>query len=260
MGRVRATNQDSYCAVDLRPAWEGHVFAVADGMGGHVAGEVASAVAVMAFLDAIRERLAQESGDAALPQAIVAAFQAANAAVATADPPPAVSAARTRGGRAGGLRNGRGQSGMGTTLTAVLVNGNTLAWGHVGDSRAYLFQAGELRQLTQDHSVVGELVRQGRLSEVEAAVHPQRNVLTSALGMGALERIDNGRVELQPGDALLLCTDGLTNLVAPRELADAVREASRSPDAWDGLAPQLVALANRRGGHDNVTLVAVIVP
>lgn len=250
VGRVRTTNQDSYCAVDLRPAWDGHAFAVADGMGGHMAGEVASAVAVMTFLDAVREHLARADGEASLAQAIIAAFHAANAAVATADPPPAAGAGKTN----------HGQPGMGTTLTAVLVNGQALAWGHVGDSRAYLFHAGELRQLTQDHSVVGELVRQGRLSAVEAAVHPQRNVLTSALGMPTLEQIDNGRAELQPGDALLLCTDGLSNLVGPQELAKAVRDASGSPDDWDTLAARLVELANRRGGHDNVTLVAVMVP
>lgn len=256
VGQLRTTNQDAYCAVDLRPAWEGHAFAVADGLGGHVAGELASATALMTFLDAVRDVVEQSDRHARLTQVLVAAIRTANAAVARAGR----GAGQPAQVASGGGQAGPAQVGMGTTLTAVLLNRDSLAWGHVGDSRAYLFRDGALRQLTRDHSVVAELVRQGRLSADEAAVHPQRNVLTSALGMPALAEIDSGHAELHPGDALLLCTDGLFNLVAPAELERTVADASERPDEWHALAPRLIELANRRGGPDNITLVAVLAP
>lgn len=217
IGKVRETNEDSLiCALPL--------LVVADGMGGHVAGEVAS-------------QLAAETLQ--------------NSVVAGADHPivmlnTAIDHANTLIYRMAKEKNEL--SGMGTTVTAALVDGATLYWGHVGDSRLYLLRGGELKQITEDHSLVGELVRSGSISAQEALTHPHRNILTRAVGTSDQVRVDSGSLDLVAGDVILLCTDGLTNMLSD----DTIREILlNNKDAVE----VLIAEANAAGGLDNITVI-----
>jgi protein phosphatase len=203
------------------------LFAVADGMGGAKAGEVASGLAA----DAVQE----SSGDGATGEARVAALiEEANRRVfrrATED---------------------REASGMGTTMTVALVEDERVAIGHVGDSRAYLYRGGRLEQLTDDHSLVAELVRSGKLTPEEAEAHPQRSVITRALGTDSEVDVDTFAVRAEPGDLFLLCSDGLTAMVDDDTIVEAI-EQHRSNLAE--AAKALVNAANRGGGEDNITVV-----
>jgi protein phosphatase len=219
-GRKRRHNEDTYVV-------EPPLFAVADGMGGAKAGEVASSLAAAAV---------QESGDdGESGEARVAALiEEANRRVfrrATED---------------------REASGMGTTMTVALVEDEQVAIGHVGDSRAYLIRGGRLEQLTDDHSLVAELVRSGKLTPEEAESHPQRSVITRALGTEADVDVDTFSVEAAPGDLFLLCSDGLTTMVDDETILDAVERHRRNLKA---AAKALVNAANRGGGEDNITVV-----
>lgn len=233
VGRVRRANQDNYCHELLDAAAEVAFLAVADGMGGYQAGEVASQLAI----DKVRAEVAgrwREWGSAdRVLDGLRAAVEMANAAILAAQADPE-------------------QAGMGTTLTAALVEGDTIFLAHAGDSRGYLVKPGEVRQITDDHSVVGELVRSGSLTEAEAMNHPQRHLLTSALGSPSGVQVDAVAVGWAPGDTLVLCTDGLTNLVGRDELAEVLHA---TPD-FEAVAARLVALANERGGPDNITVLA----
>jgi len=231
IGRVRDTNEDSYCLAEIGAdgadggAW---LLAVADGLGGYRAGEVASRIAIQT----VRERVAGSAGEStpALRAAIYEAHDRISAASATE----------------GDL------AGMGTTLTAVVIEGLRVCWGHVGDSRAYLLQGGRLRLLTRDHSVAGELLAFGQIGEDAARRHPQRNLLTQALGIPGDLVVETGVSDLEPGDWLILTTDGLTEVVRGEEISAAAAE-SLAPEA---LCERLVALANERGGPDNITVIA----
>ena len=143
---------------------------------------------------------------------------------------------------------------MGTTVTALLVDeaAGTIALGHVGDSRAYVFRAGELSQLTDDHSLVGELVRSGRLTPETAEQHPHRSVITRAVGTEASVEVDVETIRPEPGDLYIICSDGLTDMLQDAVIAHAVAEARGEPDA---VAAELVAAANRAGGIDNITVI-----
>lgn len=218
-GQVRDGNEDGY-VVDRRL----HLYAVADGMGGHRAGEVASATA----LEALRAAIASGIG---LGDAIT------NANTAVHDKSASDHAL----------------AGMGTTLTAVIPDGRGVLVGHVGDSRAYLLRDGELRQLTTDHSLVEELVREGRLTEQEAAVHPQRSVITRALGVEDAVDVDVYSVPLEAGDRLLLCSDGLTTMLRADDIAALLRRESDPTRA----ANLLVDAANAAGGEDNITTIVI---
>jgi serine/threonine protein phosphatase PrpC len=221
-GRQRTANEDSFFA-------GGALFAVADGMGGAQAGEVASRIAAEQFEAA--ERREGEPAEAFLRRVI----QEAN-------------------GRIHALaQHDSTRSGMGTTLTALLVDGDDVVIGHVGDSRAYLLRDGELRMLTSDHSLVEELRRQGRISEEQAADHPQRSIITRALGPEAQVQVDTFSFSARPGDVFLLCSDGLTTMVKDPGI-EALLGGSEHLD--DGVAA-LVAAANEAGGRDNITAVAV---
>jgi len=223
-GRVRRRNEDAFvCTPPL--------FAVADGMGGAQAGEIASRLAAAAF----RDYLAHAPEDVDLdPEArLRSIIQEANRRIyARAANDPKVS-------------------GMGTTVTAALLSGGHVAVGHVGDSRAYRVRDGNLEQLTQDHSLVADLVRSGRLTPQEAEIHPQRSVITRALGTDAAVVVDSFSALAQPGDVFLLCSDGLTTMVDEGTL---VATIAGTPDL-DAAARSLVAAANARGGEDNVTVV-----
>ena len=219
-GRKRRRNEDAFVV-------EPPLFAVADGMGGAQAGEVASRLAAAAF----REYHAADDLDG--EARVTAIIQEANRRI--------YERARTD----------VDASGMGTTITAALVEGGRVTIGHVGDSRAYRIRAGELEQLTQDHSLVADLMRSGRLTPEEAGSHPQRSVITRALGTDPEVDVDTLTVDAEPGDVFLLCSDGLTTMVDDEAILRTVRE-SRSLEA---AAKSLLKAANRRGGEDNVTVV-----
>ena len=220
-GRKRRQNEDAYVC-------EPPLFAIADGMGGAQAGEVASGLAAAAF----------EEGAAAIhgEDGVATLVRAANARIferAVHDPTVA---------------------GMGTTATVAVVDesAGTMTLAHVGDSRAYRYRGGALEQLTTDHSLVGELVRSGRLTEDEAAVHPHRSVITRALGTDADVEVDTLTVEVVPGDLVLLCSDGLSAMVRDEEIARVLEATGASPrEAGEAL----IAAANAAGGEDNVTVV-----
>ncbi len=220
-GRRRRQNEDAFVC-------EPPLFAVADGMGGAQAGELASRLAAAAIEEGALAIRGEES--------VAGIVRTANARIfehSVRDPAAA---------------------GMGTTATVAFVDeeAGTAAIAHVGDSRAYRYRAGALEQLTTDHSLVGELVRSGRLTEAEAAVHPHRSVITRALGTEADVEVDTLTVDLRPGDLVLLCSDGLSAMVRDEEILRLLDATGADPhDA----AEALVAAANRAGGEDNVTVV-----
>ena len=218
-GRKRRRNEDAYV---VQPP----LFAVADGMGGAQAGQIASRLAT----EALREDDAGGGGQ----QRVAELIQSANQRVyerSSAD---------------------EAASGMGTTITVALVEDDAVSIGHVGDSRAYRIRDGRLQQLTDDHSLVGELIRSGKLSPEEAEIHPQRSVITRALGTDPDVDADTFSVDARPGDVFLLCSDGLTSMVADDEI---LRTVERNRNDLDRAARELVAEANRGGGEDNITVV-----
>lgn len=222
-GRARRRNEDAYHLGES-------VFAVADGMGGHLAGDVASATALLP-VQALDGRVFQDAATA--QAAMLDAVLAANAAVVrkAADEPD--------------LR------GMGTTLTAAIVEGRRLHVAHVGDSRAYLIRDGDLTQLTRDHTLVAHLIEEGQITEEEAAHHPHRSIITRAIGVDVDLDVDTLTIELQDGDQVLLCSDGLTG-----PLSDTTIEEIVGPEAdIDEAARSLVDAANEAGGPDNITVV-----
>ena len=226
VGRMRKNNEDSY--LSSQP-----VAAVADGMGGHSAGEVASAIAIEE-LAALRDRGPWENETAAtddLKQAILRANR------------------RIRETAAGD----RKLNGMGTTLVALLEDGDMVHVANVGDSRGYLLRQGELSQVTVDHSLVQELVDDGRLSPEDAERHPQRSVITRALGIDREVEFDLFTYKLQVGDRLLLCSDGLSDVVEPAQIRNVLLRVRNSHQA----ARKLVTVANEQGGPDNITVIVV---
>jgi serine/threonine protein phosphatase PrpC len=218
-GRTRRRNEDAYVV-------DPPLFAVADGMGGAQAGEVASQLAA-----AVLRESTGKDGD---PEGrIVALIQEANRQIYER------------------ARSDAQASGMGTTVTAAMLADEQVAIGHVGDSRAYRVRGGELEQLTEDHSLVADLMRSGRLTPEEAETHPQRSVITRALGTDPDVDVDTSAVDAEPGDIFLLCSDGLTTMVGDEEILRALAEREALEDA----ARALVRAANRRGGEDNITIV-----
>jgi PPM family protein phosphatase len=219
-GRTRRHNEDSYVI-------EPPLFAIADGMGGAQAGEVASRLATAA----LKESDANGGGEPRIADLI----QEANRRVydrSSRDP---------------------NTSGMGTTITVALVEDDRVAFGHVGDSRAYLIRDAQMEQLTEDHSLVNELLKTGKLSREEAETHPQRSVITRALGTDPDVDVDTFSVAAETGDLFLLCSDGLTDMVSEDSILAVVE---RNRDDIDGALQALVKAANRGGGQDNITVVA----
>lgn len=223
IGKVREINEDNYiCSPPL--------FAVADGMGGHVAGEIASQIATTTLLTHFAATEQKSDPGRRLEAGILQANEEI-------------------------YRMARDKSecaGMGTTVTAAYFDGDRLCWGHVGDSRLYLLRNGALTQLTEDHSLVSELVRSGSINAEEALVHPHRNILTRAVGTGETVKVDAGTLEIKPGDKYLLCTDGLTNMLRD----DTIREVvdTHSPEQ---AAELLISQANAAGGLDNITAILI---
>ena len=220
-GRKRRQNEDAY--VDRPP-----LFAVADGMGGAQAGEVASRLAAGALEED------GDNGSAGPEERVAALIQEANRRVfRRASEDAAVS-------------------GMGTTMTVAIVHAGQVTFGHVGDSRAYRFRTGELEQLTVDHSLVAELVRSGRLTPEEADTHPQRSVITRAVGTDPDVDVDTFTLDATPGDVYLLCSDGLTDMLDEQRIRSVFAEHA---DDLNAAAKALVSAANRVGGDDNITVV-----
>ena len=214
IGQVREGNEDSYLVVQP-------LYAVADGMGGHRGGEVASSLA----LETVQGMFEREEGSLA--------DQVAEANRAVFDR----------------SQNDRSVSGMGTTLTAAQVDGNRVHLVHVGDSRAYLLRGGELTQITEDHTLVHRMVMEGEITPEEAETHPHRSILTRALGVDQNIQVDEGDIETVPGDRILLCTDGLTGMVPEGQIREILLE---TPDPQEAVE-KLVKVANRAGGIDNIT-------
>ena len=219
-GRTRRHNEDAYVI-------EPPLFAIADGMGGAQAGEVASRLATAA----LKEAGANGGGERRIADLI----QEANRRVydrSSSDP---------------------NTSGMGTTITVALVEDDRVSFGHVGDSRAYLIRKARMEQLTEDHSLVNELLKTGKLSREEAETHPQRSVITRALGTDPDVDVDTFSVQAETGDLFLLCSDGLTDMVPEDSILEVVE---RHREDIDGALRALVKAANRGGGQDNITVVA----
>ncbi|GHF62622.1 protein phosphatase [Amycolatopsis bartoniae] len=223
VGQRRDANEDSVFT-------SSRLLAVADGMGGHVAGEVASSTAIAAITD-LDQRLADSDVDPAEVLAETVA-DAAQRLTALAEEDPALQ-------------------GMGTTMTTLLWRGKEFVVAHVGDSRAYRLREGELEQITRDHTVVQELVDQGRITPEAAMTHPSRSVLTRALQSGGQVEPDVFVVEAHPGDRYLICSDGLSDVLPPELIAETLRQVT-DPDE---VVQKLVELANAGGGPDNITCV-----
>ncbi len=221
-GMVRDNNEDSVFPTSSGNSDDSVILIVADGMGGHVAGEVASRIAINAA--------ASSSAD---PSDRVAAGNRAIREEVARDP---------------------GLEGMGTTMTLLSIENGVATIGHVGDSRAYLLREGELTQLTDDHTVAAEYVAKGQLSAEEAATHPQRHMLTRTLGLTRFVNVDEIELELASGDRLLICSDGLTEMVRDETIAHSLGDGAPDEVAW-----KLIELANEAGGVDNITVVVVTV-
>ncbi|MDH3517844.1 MAG: protein phosphatase 2C domain-containing protein [Acidimicrobiia bacterium] len=220
-GRLRAINQD---AVYPETAGSGEgplVVVVADGMGGHAAGEVASGIAVNETV----------KSDTDIEGRVVMA----NLAI--------LNEATRRPELAG----------MGTTVTLAELNpGRVATFGHVGDSRAYLLRGGTLRQLTEDHTLVNEYLQAGRIAPEDIATHPQRSMLTRAVGLSPDVEVDVFEERLQPGDRILICSDGVSSMIDDSSIHEALRATTAEEAVWE-----LVERANTAGGHDNVTALVV---
>ena len=224
-GLVRENNEDA------ANAWpDKHLFAIADGMGGHVAGEVASHVALQTVFDVVDTARKPRNIDAER-ELLAAAVNAANQAV---------------------LREAeaRGLEGMGTTLTLIRIRNRTVVAAHVGDTRLYSVEPGRLERLTKDHTMVAILVDSGTVHPKDAHVHPDRHLLTRAIGTHGDVLVDTVRSRIPRGSRLLLSTDGMHDVVPEEEIL----ELAAGPDL-DAAARALVEAANRRGGPDNSTVL-----
>jgi protein phosphatase len=220
-GRIRTNNEDSVFPTSSGRSDETTVLMVADGMGGHAAGEIASRLAIAAA-----------GREASEP---IERVTSANQAI--------IEHARTDPGLAG----------MGTTLTLTEFRPEgEFRFAHVGDSRAYLLHGGDLNQLTVDHTVMAEYLRSGSISPEEVATHPQRSMLTRALGLLPEVEVDAFDVPVAPGDRLLLCSDGVSSMLSEEEIRRQLAKPSAEEAAWG-----LVDEANRAGGHDNITAVVI---
>ena len=230
LGKVRDGNEDSLLVLGSE------VIAVADGMGGHAAGEVASKQA----LETLKQRLVSETAkrydEVSLQRMLTAAIVAANHDVYE-------------------LSKQDGYAGMGTTLTVARLEKERVTYAHVGDSRLYLYRDGSLQQITTDHSLVAEMLRQGYLTEAEAAHHPRRNVITRAVGTADEVKVDSDIFAWRPGDALLLCTDGLTTMLDDRRIEALFAQNLFQPEV---LVRALIDGANAEGGKDNITVICAV--
>ena len=237
IGMVRDHNEDSILILggEQSPPGIDALLVVADGMGGHAAGEVASKLTV----DHIEDRFTSGAFSTAtadeLETALRTLLQSVNQVVYTAG-------------------QDTDKRGMGTTCTLVAIKDNHLYFAHVGDSRVYLLRGKTLEQLTDDHSWVEEMVRAGSLSKEEARTHPNRNVITRAIGLDASVVVDTGGCALQDGDLVMLCSDGLNSMISDEEILNVLEGSSHKT-----VCTELIAAANQSGGHDNTSVVVACV-
>ena len=235
-GKVRSENQDAYCTIipPVAPPGVAGVLAVADGMGGHQGGATASRIAI----ETVVELFTENDSD---PDATITGSSNSNRVS---------GAIRLGNARVREMASSPQLAGMGTTMTVASLKGRTLSIGHVGDSRAYLVRNGGTVQLTRDHSWVAEQVASGYMTAEEAESDRRRSVLTRAVGIEADVTVDQSDVDLEPGDLIVLCSDGLHGRVSDSEIARVASE--NSPERT---AKELVRLANAAGGQDNITVV-----
>jgi len=233
-GKARENNEDSFCIITGLERFP-NVFIIADGMGGHNSGEVASRTAVATAEKYIRQYNEELKGQTDIQQVIRDAITETNTAVYNQS-----------------MEN-IDNLGMGTTFVMAVVTQNMLHVGHVGDSRAYLIRGDGITQITTDHSFVEEMVRNGSITREEAENHPQKNLITRALGCSEEIQIDLYSCKIFEDDCILLCTDGLTNMLSEEEILSTVLEAKD----MDTACSELVNKANDRGGHDNITVIAI---
>jgi len=238
IGRKRALNEDSYGVFD-----DLGLFVVADGMGGHAAGEVASRAAVETLRDFISATKEEDDTtwpfqlDSELPRTanrLVSGIKLANQAINKAS------------------SESLEKKGMGTTIVAAMNDDNELFLAHVGDSRAYLFSGGMIRRLTSDHSYVEEMVLAGHITQDQARVHPMRNIITRALGTKTDVAVDLSRHKPSPGDIYLLCSDGLSGMLSDAEIARIISDHTADLSAC---IDELIKGANTKGGDDNITAI-----
>ncbi len=225
-GCVRETNEDSILL-------DRSLYAVADGLGGHLAGEVASRKALQCIKEFLAEvSITEKNAIEFLSQAI----DAANREVFS------LSAEKTE------------YNGMGTTIVLVKAVRGVLFYAYVGDSRLYLFRGDALSQITRDHSLVAQMLVDGCITPDQAAVHPSKNIITRAVGTAATVQADTGRIELLKGDILLLCSDGLTNMLSDEEMQDKIAKHKQSIGK---LAEELLVAAKQAGGDDNISIICL---
>ncbi len=229
-GRMRAQNQDAAFASDAPVGCLPSLFVVADGMGGHQAGDYASRRAVETIRQVLEEHASGEP------------VQAMSEAITTANGTIYQEA-----------KSDRSKAGMGTTMVAAVIGGDQLSVANVGDSRLYLFRDGLLRQITQDHSVVEEMVRKGEMAKDRARNHPKRSMITRAVGAEPKVRIDFFDETVEKGDLVLMCTDGLTGMVEDDEIARVLS----GEGSVEAKVRELIDKANENGGADNITVIII---
>ena len=233
-GLVRENNQDAYAVGELpgEVAWA----VVCDGMGGAAGGNIASALAVKVISDKITSSYNEKMRDSSIKNLLDSAITAANIEV--------YDMAYSR----------PDLKGMGTTVVAVVVRDTVAHIAHAGDSRAYIVNKDGVEQITVDHSLVQNLVDRGEITKEEAEHHPNKNVITRALGVDKRIDVDFSEVDLQENETLILCTDGLSNCVNNAEIADDIKDGQ-----YYAFADRLVKRANKNGGNDNITVVAIAI-
>ncbi len=233
IGRVRLKNEDTIFVSDAPVGRLENLYIVADGMGGHKAGQVASNTAKEAFLSYINKYI-PDSTEEPLDM-LIGGINMANEAVHS------LALSYEEYGN------------MGTTMIAATVSGSNMYIAHVGDSRLYRISGGEIEQITNDHSLVAEMVRTGRITETEARHHPQRNCITKAVGTDPFVVSDGIILRLKPGDIILMCSDGLSTMLEDSSILELASEPS-SPQERAG---RLVDEANARGGNDNISVIVI---
>ena len=232
-GRVRPTNQDIF-QIEAREDNQTALLVVCDGMGGANAGNVASRFAAQSFIESAGDALSGTLDETARQNLLTQALKQANETVFSL------------AGRQPEFR------GMGTTLVGAFVQGREASILNVGDSRAYLFSADGLQQVTTDHSMVQDLLESGKITPDEAKHHPNKNIITRAIGVDSAIKIDFDQIDFSDGQVLLLCTDGLSNYVDNDEMVSAISDGQ-----YYAYADRLVQQANKNGGGDNITVVAI---
>jgi protein phosphatase len=239
-GKKRANNEDSFLLDDRLG-----LYAVADGIGGHEGGEIASRMAMETFTEVLPDLLTGEhlTPPFSLTQDVDPKLSALRYSITLSNQKIVNAAAQNPS-----------LTGMGTTITSLLLSRDTAYLAHVGDSRAYLFRSGTLKQITADHSYVAEQIKAGRLTPEQARTNPYRHVITRAVGIDREVAVDHATLALQKNDTFLLCTDGLTELVENGDIAAVL--ARTTPQA---VVEELIRLANERGGVDNITVVVVTI-